>query len=1109
SGGMPAANNHFSVQIPNELTYTPGTLSSSDTTITEENYDEATRTLTFTTDSIKKDASVQITIPLTGQIETSAATPDTTITYNDENFDEETSTLEATDSSVEITSNEVPTITGETTTTLQPGDTFDPTSTMTASDKEDGDITSNIQVIDNSVDTSKSGTYKVTYEVTDSDNNTAQFTRTVIVTEAPIITGDIETRLNPNETFDDPMSTIQATDKEDGDLTDQVKITSNNVDISTPGSYEVVYEVTDSDGNKTTYTRSVIVTEAPTISGDTQTAINPNSTFDPMSTMTAKDREDGDITGDIQVADNPVNTSKSGSYEVTYEVTDSDGNKATFTRTVIVTEAPAITGDSETILNPNATFDPMNTMIATDKEDGDITGDIQVVDNPVDTSKPGSYEVAYEVTDSDGNKSTFTRTITVTEPPRISGESETYLSPNATFDPMNTMTATDKEDGNITSSINVTNNTVDTSKPGNYEVTYEVTDSDGNKASFTRTVVVTEAPIITGDSETQLNPNADFDPMSTIQATDKEDGDITNAVKVTNNTVDTSKPGSYFVTYEVIDSDGNISDTFIRTVIVTEAPTISGDSEIRLNPNANFDPMSTIQATDKEDGDITSTVKITNNTVDTSKPGNYEVTYEVTDSDGNKATFTRTVTVTEAPTITGDSETILNPSAIFDPMSTIQATDKEDGDITSNVKVIDNPVDTLTPGSYEVTYEVTDSDGNKATFTRTVIVTAAPTITGESETILNLNADFDPMSTMKATDKEDGDITQNIQVTNNTVDTSKPGSYLVTYEVTDSDGNISDTFIRTVTVTEAPTITGDSETRLNPNADFDPMSTIQATDKEDGDITSAVKITNNTVDTSKPGNYEVTYEVTDSDGNKASFTRTVTVTEAPTITGDSETRLNPNADFDPMSTIQSTDKEDGDITQNIQVTNNTVDTSKPGSYLVTYEVTDSDGNISSTFIRTVIVTEAPVINGDSETHIKPEGHFDPMEGITATDKENGDLTERIKIISNNVDVNVPGNYQVVYEVTDSDGNVTTFTSTVVVDLINQPSERSKDITNPPKDMQSGKNEVEKKITETKSDAKTEEKVSLPKTGDQSNTPTGLAGLGLFVVGLFSFFRIKK
>ncbi|MBM5696286.1 DUF5011 domain-containing protein [Listeria seeligeri] len=643
-GGMPAANNHFTVQIPNELTYTLGTLSSSDTGITEEQYDEDTHTLTFVTNSIKKDDAVTITVPLIGESVTPAATPNTTVDYNDENFEDEVTTAEAKDSSVEITSNELPTIAGDKTTTLQPGDTFDPTSSMTATDKEDGDITSDIQVIDNPVDTSKSGTYTVTYEVTDSDGNKATFARTVIVTEAPIITGETETRLNPNEPFDDPMSTIQATDKEDGDLTDQVKIISNNVDTSTPGSYEVVYEVTDSDGNKTTFTRSVIVTEAPTISGDTQTAINPNSTFDPMSTMTAADKEDGDITGNIQVVDNPVDTSKPGSYEVTYEVTDSDGNQATFTRTIIVTEAPTITGDSETILNPNATFDPMSTMAATDKEDGDITKDIQVTSDPIDTSKPGSYEVTYEVTDSDGNKSTFTRTVTITEPPRISGESETYLSPGTTFDPMSTMTATDKEDGDITSEIKVTNNPVDTSKPGNYEVTYEVTDSDGNKSTFTRTVIVTEAPIITGDSETRLNPNTDFDPMSTIQATDKEDGDITSEVKITNNTVDTSKPGSYEVTYEVTDSDGNKA-TFTRTVIVTAAPIITGESETILNPNADFNPMSTMKATDKEDGDITQNIQVTNNTVDTSKPGSYLVTYEVTDSDGNTTTFTRTVVV--------------------------------------------------------------------------------------------------------------------------------------------------------------------------------------------------------------------------------------------------------------------------------------------------------------------------------------------------------------------------------------------------------------------------------------------------------------------------------
>ncbi|MBC6298376.1 DUF5011 domain-containing protein, partial [Listeria sp. FSL L7-1517] len=189
--------------------------------------------------------------------------------------------------------------------------------------------------------------------------------------------------------------------------------------------------------------------------------------------------------------------------------------------------------------------------------------------------------------------------------------------------------------------------------------------------------------------------------------------------------------------------------------------------------------------------------------------------------------------------------------------------------------------------------------------------------------------------------------------------------------------------------------------------------------------------------------------------------------------------------FDPMSTIQATDKEDGDITSTVKITNNTVDTSKPGNYEVTYEVTDSDGN-KATFTRTVTVTEAPVISGDNETHITPGDPFDPMDGITAVDGENGDLTKQIKILSNSVDINVPGTYQIVYEVTDSDGNTTTFTRIVVVDSIKQPSEQPKDTTNPPSDRQSGKNEVKESTAEKQLDVKPEEKAALPKTGDQSN-----------------------
>lgn len=56
--------------------------------------------------------------------------------------------------------------------TLNVGEKFDIMKDVTASDKEDGDIKSNIIIEENTVDTSKVGIYKVVYKVSDSDGNT-------------------------------------------------------------------------------------------------------------------------------------------------------------------------------------------------------------------------------------------------------------------------------------------------------------------------------------------------------------------------------------------------------------------------------------------------------------------------------------------------------------------------------------------------------------------------------------------------------------------------------------------------------------------------------------------------------------------------------------------------------------------------------------------------------------------------------------------------------------------------------------------------------------------------------------------------------------------------
>ncbi|WP_212724919.1 leucine-rich repeat domain-containing protein, partial [Turicibacter bilis] len=58
--------------------------------------------------------------------------------------------------------------------------------------------------------------------------------------------------------------------------------------------------------------------------------------------------------------------------------------------------------------------------------------------------------------------------------------------------------------------------------------------------------------------------------------------------------------------------------------------------------------------------------------------------------------------------------------------------------------------------------------------------------------------------------------------------------------------------------------------------------------------------------------------------------------------------------------------------------------------------------------------------------------FDPLDGVTAFDEEDGDLTESIQVIENKVDVTKSGNYRVIYEVTDGDGNCVTEEISVTV-----------------------------------------------------------------------------
>ena len=103
-------------------------------------------------------------------------------------------------------------------------------------------------------------------------------------------------------------------------------------------------------------------------------------------------------------------------------------------------------------------------------------------------------------------------------------------------------------------------------------------------------------------------------------------------------------------------------------------------------------------------------------------------------------------------------------------------------------------------------------------------------------------------------------------------------------------------------------------------------------------------------------------------------------------------------------------------------------TNKDGSGLIT----DTDRMGTSPIKLYAVWDKAPEITVVGDTAIKVNDIFNELDGVDASDLEDGSLKGSIKVIENTVDVKNPGKYKVVYEVTDKAGNVTRVEREVIV-----------------------------------------------------------------------------
>ncbi len=213
-----------------------------------------------------------------------------------------------------------------------------------------------------------------------------------------------------------------------------------------------------------------------------------------------------------------------------------------------------------------------------------------------------------------------------------------------------------KED--LTKDIKVSNE-VDTSKMGEYKVTYEVKHGNTTR-KIARTVIVADlvSPEIVLKGAEKVSTCGKEYIEEGYTATDNIDGDLTKDVVVTKK--------SDRIIYSVKDKSGNKKEVvrLLDSKDTTKPEITLVNSEIlTFELNSTYKEFGA-KAVDNCDGDISSKIEIVSN-VDTSKHQVFEVTYKVKDNAGNEATATRKIKIYNQDDINkGYSSIVTGPTYI-------------------------------------------------------------------------------------------------------------------------------------------------------------------------------------------------------------------------------------------------------------------------------------------------------------------------------------------------------------------------------------------------------------------------------------------------------------
>lgn len=211
--------------------------------------------------------------------------------------------------------------------------------------------------------------------------------------------------------------------------------------------------------------------------------------------ITAWDPQDGDLSGELMVQGISKFVDNEHTVKISYIVFDSDGNLATATRELRLTdyESPQFRLSKALLYTADASLTVLDRLGAVDCVDGDISGDIRV-STLTATDQPEIYTMDVQVTNSLGDTARITLPVVLTSgntsrPVVELTDYLVYLSVGDSFHSRDYLSGVTAVSGGTGLADVEISGTVDTTSAGTYMVYYQCTDSFGTGTAVLTVVV--------------------------------------------------------------------------------------------------------------------------------------------------------------------------------------------------------------------------------------------------------------------------------------------------------------------------------------------------------------------------------------------------------------------------------------------------------------------------------------------------------------------------------------------------------------------------------------------------------------------------------------------